>query len=1027
MRCFGMAWLACLSWLPGAVAETRLPLSFELNRGQFDPATRFAALARNYELRLTAAGAAFRAACGSAEIQLRGGRPAAIEPLEPLPGMSNYFLGRDRRRWLRRIPNYARVAYRSVYPGIDQIYYGSEGSLEYDFIVAPGARPQDIRLEFRGAHELRLDAGGDLLVGTDCGVFRQHRPLVFQTVDGKRRAVAAGYRLRGKAGVSFEVGAYDTRQPLVIDPVLQFSMFVGGAAIEQTGGLTLDAAGNIYLTGFTSSAFFSATPRASTGAIPPYGSVFLVKLNPAGTAVLFTTYFGGRFNEGGNAVALDAAGNIYVAGTTNSDDLPVTAGAYQPKFAGGFGANDTSITGDAFVAKFNPAGDTLLYATYLGGPGAEQCYDLAVDAAGNAYVAGLTRSVKFPATPDAAMQYGGDDDGFLAKLDPAGANLLYSTFVGGSGSDAVNRVALDGAGNIYLTGISSLQFPTTGGVLQRANAGSGDAFAMKLNSAGKVVFSTLLGGQGVDNGQAIALDAAGNIYLAGSTTSQSFPAPAGSAALANPGTSGVFVAKLDSTGASLAYSRILAGQKHNDLPALAVAADGSVYLASTTDSPDIPVTADAMQPKLKGARNVVVARLNPAGTSFSYVSYVGGQGMDSVTRLRLDAAGNVILAGTTSSMDFPVKGGFGQIYNGGESDTFITKIVFAPPLLSLTAGALNFSYTVDGTAPEPQTVTVGTNSIPAAISIQAGGESWLRVDASAAVTPAALKFSVNGAGLAPGSYSSTVAVVSRDAGNSPQMVRVTLTVSAAPAPVLPVVSVTSVVNAASRVAGPVAPGEIVALAGTGMGPGSAVAIDPGSPAPAVLGGTQVLFDGQSAPLVSVSAREITAIVPASVAGNPSTSVVVTYQGGSSAAVSLPLAEAAPGLYSADTTGKGQGLILNSDATLNSAGNPAHLGDVVTLIGTGGGATDPPGADGSITGDTPGKLALPVAVMFGDVPAANIVNASAVAGDIAGKFRIDVQIPDGAGSGDVPVLVMTGSAGSQAGLTVNIAAPGDGIQ
>jgi uncharacterized protein (TIGR03437 family) len=1028
LRRLALALLSCTGCLPGAVTQPDLPLAFEANKGQFDASVKYLAHGKNHDLLLTSTGAVLVNGTGATQMRLAGARSSRIEATDQLPGLANYFIGSDRSRWRTHVPTYSRIVYRGVYPGIDQIYYGSRGELEYDFIVAPEARPDTIQLEFRGASRVQIEDSGDLVVTTAAGVFRHRKPVVYQVIGGDLRAVSGSYLRKGRNRVGFHVGSYDRSHPLVIDPVMQFSMFVGGAAFEQLYGATLDTAGNIYLTGVTTSPNFSLNAPHATGNTLGWANAFVVKLNPTASSVLYTTYFGGRYNEAGYSVAVDAAGNAYVAGTTNSDDLPVTPGAYQSKFLGGFLPNDIGVVGDGFVAKIDPSGDTLLYLTYLGGPNAEVVYDMAIDSAGNAYVVGSTKSVTFPITPDAAMRYGGDVDGFLAKLNSTGTALLYSTFIGGSGTDGVNRIVLDSAENIYLTGICSLIFPTTSGAYQKVNAGSGDAFVMKLNTAGKVVFSTLLGAQAIDNGEAIAVDAQGNVYVAGATSSVTFPVQAGAAPAVVPGPASLFVSKFDPTGATLLYTKILGGQKKMYNPAIAVAADGSLFLAAATDSSDIATTPDALQTKLKGAENLVVAKLNPAGTAFSFLSYLGGQGMEFPGRIMLDPAGNLIIAGTTSSGDFPVKGPLGQIYNGGTGDAFVTKLVFAPPLLALGSQTVSFAYTAGDAAPAPQSVTIRTDTVPAAVAVQSSGESWLSVDPVSGTTPATVKISVNPASLAPGSYSGSISITSRDAGNSPQKIAVTLVISSAPPPAAPIVSVSSVTNAASGIQGSVAPGEIITITGAGMGPNTPVAAPAGAPASTTLSDTRVFFDNQPAPLVSVSAKQIVAIAPFAIAPGAATTMTVAYQGVSSAPVTLAVATAAPGLYSADNSGKGQGLILNADGSPNSAENPAHPGDTVTLLGTGAGQTDPPGTDGSITADPAPAIALPVSVSFGGAPGVDAVSATALSGDVAGKFRIQVSIPDDAGTGDVPVLVTIGDAKSQPVLTLNIApaavAPGD---
>ncbi|MBI2829078.1 MAG: SBBP repeat-containing protein, partial [Acidobacteria bacterium] len=432
--------------------------------------------------------------------------------------------------------SYARVRYESVYPGVDLVYYGNQRQLEYDFVVAPGADPGAIKLAFEGARSIERDASGNLILRTAGGDLRMHKPVVYQEVGGVKRLIPGRYVVASKQQVGFHVAAYDRSKPLVIDPVLVYSTFLGGSGNDFGFRIAVDSAGNAYVTGGTDSTNFPgpggiAAPKLGSSAKGAGGDVFVTKLNPAGTALVYSTYLGGSGNDGGIGIAVDSAGNAYVTGTTNSADFPTTLGAFDVTFNG---------VQDVFVTKLNPAGSALVYSTYLGGSGFERPNGIAVDSAGNAYVMGRTTStistnplLNFPTTAGAfqTIAPGGDafnpQDVFVTKLNPAGSALVYSTFLGGNRNDEGVGMAVDSAGNAYVTGFTtSTNFPTTAGAFAGTLGGPQDAFVTKLDAAGSdLVYSTYLGGSGGSLGIGIAVDSAGNAYVTGQAFSN-FPTTA---------------------------------------------------------------------------------------------------------------------------------------------------------------------------------------------------------------------------------------------------------------------------------------------------------------------------------------------------------------------------------------------------------------------------------------------------------------------------------------------------------------------
>jgi hypothetical protein len=495
-----------------AAAYGNLPLSFEPNQGQTDARVKFLSRGPGYTFSLTPTEGVFglRAATEKRQGRLRSQGPQPVEStvvrmklaganptaemraVEPLPGKSNYFIGNDPSHWRTVIPNYRKVEARGVYPGVDLDYYGTGRQLEFDFIVQPGGNPDTIRMLFEGGKQPHIDDYGDLVVSTSLGEIRQHKPRVYQEANGERHAIDGRFVLKGRGQVGFEVLHYDRSRRLVIDPMLVYSTYLGGSLEDLASAIAVDGSGNAYVVGRTASTNFpTASPFQAANAGGGLDA-FVTKLNAAGSALIYSTYLGGASGpEDAFGIAVDTAGNAYVAGATGSTDFP-TVNPLQA--ANGGGVND------AFVAKLNASGSALIYSTYLGGSLADTASGIAIDAAGNAYVGGFTASTNFPtASPLQAASGGGPGDAFVAKLNAAGSALVYSTYLGGSGSDRVSGIAVDGAGNMFVAGeTSSTDFPTAS-PLQAVYGGGGDAFVTKLNAAGSaLIYSTYLGGSLLD-------------------------------------------------------------------------------------------------------------------------------------------------------------------------------------------------------------------------------------------------------------------------------------------------------------------------------------------------------------------------------------------------------------------------------------------------------------------------------------------------------------------------------------------------
>jgi hypothetical protein len=675
-----------------AASYGSLPLSFERYSGQADGGVRFLARSGAYAIRLTANGMMLelpgRPRRTSVKMALKGSRNVDALPSgeDELPGKVNYLIGNDPSQWHTDVPTFSKVRYHNIYRGVDLVYYGNHRQLEYDFLVAPGGDPQSIRVEFEGVSQLQVTPGGDLVATASRGSVKLHKPVVYREAEGARKLVASSFAVDGGRTVGFRLGTYDRRKPLVIDPVLVFSTFLGGSVGDVANAIATDASGNLYVAGRTQSPDFPVTAAALQSApkgASTAGSAFVSKLNPQGTALIYSTYVGGTGGDAANGLAVDSAGEAYIVGETGSTDFPVTAGAFETTISGGSAS---------FVAKLNSAGSGLAYATYLGGPGAVGylCCDaaaaVAIDSAGNAYVAGTTFAPGFPVTPGAVQTKIGaglSSNAYIARLNPSGSALVYATFLGGSGQaafsigpavfegDAATALAIDSAGNAYVTGYAhSAGFPVTAGAFQTTNKAAStvvaslipgyNAFVSKIDPSGSVlVFSTYLGGSGVtfpysslgseqsyeqiygDGANAISVDSAGNVYVAGGAYSAGFPVTAGAyqtrlraaqpvANLAQIGSNG-FVAKLNPAGTNLVYATFVGGSGSDHANALAIDGSGNAYFAGATTSLDFPVVAGAFQPVNKAAFTnnagaAFAAQLNASGTALSYATFLGGSG-----------------------------------------------------------------------------------------------------------------------------------------------------------------------------------------------------------------------------------------------------------------------------------------------------------------------------------------------------------------------------------------------------------------
>ena len=609
-----------------------LPIQFEANEGQGPADVKFISRGRGYNLHLKSDEAVLSVRKNQAEtstlrLRIVGGSTAPqINPVEELPGKMNYFVGNDPANWRKGIKTYKRVEYKDVYPGVDLVYYGREGKLEYDFVIAPKVDPKSIQVSFVGAKQLRVNETGALIVELDGSELVQPAPFLYQETSEGLQQINGRYVLKGSDRFAFEVDAYDPSKPLVIDPTLTYSTFLEGSA----QGLIMDSTGNAYITGTTQF------------------DVFVFKLNSSGTALLYSTVFGGTFSDIGVDIAVDSAENVYVTGRTESSDFPMVNAA-QPSPGGSF------LNQDGFVTKINSTGSGLIYSTYLGGSGFDFTRGIAVTLNGNACVVGGTTSTDFPTSnalqPSKNPASGGDS--FATKFSVSGA-FVYSTYLGGSGDDAGLTVAIDSSDNTYIAGrTDSTNFPTTVNARQAVLRGDTDGFISKLSPSGnQLLYSTYHGGTSYDAVLVMALDSAGNIYVTGETHSSDFP-------LLNPippngaFSNDVFVTKFNPTGNAFIYSTYLGGNADDTPWGLALDPTGNLYVTGSTQSADFPL----VQPLQRVLNNgdIFITKINSAGTALTFSTYFGSSGGEIPFDIAVNSSGSIFIVGTTGdSSSFPI-------------------------------------------------------------------------------------------------------------------------------------------------------------------------------------------------------------------------------------------------------------------------------------------------------------------------------------------------------------------------------------
>jgi uncharacterized protein (TIGR03437 family) len=969
MGLFRQCGICILVFTAAATASPKisLPVAFEPNLGQTDATVKYLARANSGTLWLTEEGAVLAVSKKSATSYMKlrfegANRSAAMEAEEPQQGISNYFVGNDPAQWRAKIPHFGRVRYREVWPGIDVVFYGNPEQLEYDFVLRPGADPSQIRISFDGARRVTKNSGGDLILELSGSEVRAHAPVIRQGA----KTIGGHYVLRGKRGAGFAVDRYDRSAELVIDPILTYATYLGGDLGDQANGVALDEQGNMYVTGLTSSPNFptkNALVSTISSQLNQSWHVFLVKINPSASgaaSLIFSTLYGSPGADQGNAVALDSSGNPVVVGLTNSSGygiIPqVNAFETPPQKSESCGnAGNMAYCPSAFVAKFNSSGSAMIYSSYLTGTAYDDATGVAVDASGNAWITGST---------------------------------------------------------------TSLDFPVRGQAFQTSLHGSEGGFLSEVTSSGSLVYSTYFNGQSTTGFNAVALNAAGNPYVAGYTTSAGLPTTPGAYQAQYPGMQAVIVAEISPT-AGLLYCTYLGGSDQaSAAQSIALDPSGNIYVAGGTSSSAFPVSSGALRgtySDLLGeySGDGFVTKLNPSATGKAqlvYSTYFGGSYDDTITAIVADSAGRVTITGQTDSIDLPTtSNAFECCWAGYLTSSGISQYGFVARIDTTQSGSAGLLYS---------TYLGGTlYTMMTALALDSTGNivpvvGWV-TSTDTPTTPSAVQTTFGGQFNT--GYTQTLgdAYVTRfDFSQTGPAASVFLNGAGLDAITIPAIS----------------PGLIFTLKGTGLGPtaDSLAQIDSNTGLIANnVGGVQVLVNGVACALTYVSATQINAVAPYELASQVGTLAFVQpwYNGVPGGILRIPVTATAPGILSL-ADGSGQGVIVNSDGSLNGPNNPAAIGSVITIYGTGEGQTTPAGIDGGIANNF-NQLPHPVApltVSIGMVNASNIAYAGTAPDEIYGLLQVNVTVPAGVNPGSaVPVLLNIGGVSSQSGLTMAVKA------
>lgn len=910
-----------------AWAEVTLPLIFEANRGQGAPQHALVARSEGYSAGFAAARVDFQAGgCAALAMDFAGARKSLPVGEAASGGVIRYYTAQSE---VRAAELFERVRYGELYEGIDAVFYGVGRKMEFDLLVQPGADLSQVRLRFSPGTLLSVSKDGELLIQrAQCGI-RFGVPHTYQSHSGKRIPVGARYQLRGLNEVRILVDAYDATQALVVDPVVRSATYLGGNQGDWFEAIRVDRAGNIILAGYMNGSTFPG--RSGPGAIQNSTDAIVVKLDPSGKQIRWVTLMGGSGTDRFRNIAIDAEGNIYVAGSSDSTSVPLMR-PFQ-------GARKGSR--DALIAKFDANGQ-MLFASYFGGNKPQPCscsprtdaWDIAVDSRNRIYVVGGTYVADIPTTVEQfyTPDYG---DGFLSVFSPAGDRLEFSTYVGGAEKyDILRSVALDGQERVFVAGHSnSASIPMPANAYQRRHGGGptyGDVLAARINVSEQAAAkwferATWVGGYDDDQTEMMTVDASGNVYIAGHSTSVNFPVSSNApqARLAGGVEFGDgIVIKLNSELTQRTWATFLGGTGEDNLLDIRVDSQGRVYVAGHTNSSGLPVQGEAMSAQGVGVDGFV-ARIGAQGSNWEYLSYYGGNRTDYFDGLALGIGGRVWLSGGTYSSNLPVAWESGTYKSlSGEYDGFLVEV---------------------------------------------------------------------------------------DLGDS--------------GPVTSLPRVQAISNAASYEGRSLAPGQMLTLFGSNLGPSAltALRLDTDGRVATEVAKTRVWFDQSAAPVLYVFEGQSAVVAPYSLAGKSRVAVRVERDGVFSEPVNFEVVAASPGLFTANASGKGPGAILNANGQLNSAANPTPPGSVIVIYGTGEGQTSPAGQDGKLATGGLNELprpVLPARVFIGGLEA-QVLYAGAAPGAVAGQFQVNATVPANLTIGQHEIVVQFGSFRSQSGVTVAV--------
>ena len=896
---------------------------------------------------------------------------------EPSGAKINYLVG-PRGDWRTNLEAFNRVVYPGVYRGIDLVFYGRGSDLEYDFVVQPGADPSAIQMKWEGGRKILLEANGDLSIFTGATPVHWKAPTLYQNDSGNRRKIAGRFRLLGENRVGFVVGEYDRARELVIDPALVFSTYLGGATMERTRGAAVDASGNLYVAGFSESMNLPVTAGAyqtgyAGGTLNFLTGDAFLAKYTPSGAVVFITYIGGRGDDIGMGVAIDSAGNPYIVGYTNSTNFPTTSGAYQTTFGGYLGLGFLLVGGDAFMSKLSPDGAKLLYSTYLGGRGDDFGFGIAVDGAGDVYVTGTTLSMNFPVT----------------------ANAYQTQLAGGGGQE---------------------NFPLFGNGLPAIQGG--DVFVTKLNPANPassaLVYSTLIGGSGDDVASSIFVDASGNAYVGGYTLSADYPTTPGAFQHLFAGVEAqnyffnfgdAFISKLNPSGSALIFSTLVGGKGDDWVSALSVDSSGNVIATGSTTSTNFPVTAGAFQSFFRGPTSLpysvdmffgdaFLLKLKADGSALIFSTYFGGSGDDCAQALATDSAGNIYIAGFTNSADFPA------------TANALQKTLAGPGFLQTTqtfGDGFLAQFTADG-APSYVTYLGGTqNDAVASVAVTSSGIAYL----------AGMTKSIDFPTLAAGQPKNASTLLSQGIGSNAFVTSISgFSASAGP-------SITSILNASGG-APVIAQNTFIEVMGRNLAPDTRIwgASDfVNNQMPTALDGVSVTVDGKPAFIYYISPTQVNALTPLDSATGV-VQVELKNNLGVSGNVATQMQAYAPGFYQLLPTAyvaavHADGSLVGPATLYPGQSTPARLNETILVYANGFGQTTPAIVNGS-------------AAQFGMLPVMPEIKVGGSVAKVAfagvtapGLYQFNVVIPANISAGDNSIVATYNGVATQAGALISI--------